>query len=132
MRGQRTRGRAASAGSRMTPRGTPPYFGQRQQRPEARPEDPLPDAGRALTIPELLCHLPAGIAPKPGVTTYFVDDFVIEESLQPFSSTTTAKTTGIMGAQPCYRVSSMAAPPSTMPWTDLGTPGAVTVKREPP
>ncbi|KAL3222118.1 hypothetical protein MRX96_050088 [Rhipicephalus microplus] len=116
----------------MTPRGTPPYFGQCQQRAEARPEDPLPEAGRALTIPELPCDSPARIVPKPGVTTYVIDGFVIEEYLQPFSSTTTATTTSIMGAQPCYRVSSMAAPPSTMPGTDPGTSGAVTVKREPP
>ncbi|KAL3208374.1 hypothetical protein MRX96_039256 [Rhipicephalus microplus] len=121
MRGQRTRGQAASAGSRMTPRGTPPYFGQRQQRAEARPEDPFPEASRALTIPELPCDLPDRIVPKSGVTTYVIDGFVIEEYLQPFSSTTTATTTSIMGAQPCYRVSSMAAPPSTMPGTDPGT-----------
>ncbi|KAL3189133.1 hypothetical protein MRX96_003268 [Rhipicephalus microplus] len=108
MRGQRTRGRAASAGSRMTPRGTLPYFGQRQQRPEARPEDPLPEADRALTISELLCHLPAQIVPKPRVTTYFIGAFVIQESLQPFSSTTTATTTSIMGAQPA--IASAARP----------------------
>ncbi|KAH8019204.1 hypothetical protein HPB51_018187 [Rhipicephalus microplus] len=40
--------------------------------------------------------------------------------------------TGVVGAQLCYRVSSTDAPPSTMPGTDPGTSGAVTVKREPP
>lgn len=132
MRGRTTRGRAASAGSRTTPRGTPPYFGQRQQRAEARPNDPLPEAGRAFIISAPFLRLPAVIVSKSGVTTYFIDECVIQESPQPFSSTTVATTTGVGGAQLCCRVRSMDAPSSTMPGTDPGTSGVVAVKRKPP
>ncbi|KAL3194421.1 hypothetical protein MRX96_016213 [Rhipicephalus microplus] len=132
MRGRTTRGRAASAGSRTTPRGTPPYFGQRQQRAEARPNDPLPEAGRAFIISAPFLRLPAVIVSKSGVTTYFIDECVIQESPQPFSSTTVATTTGVGGAQLCCRVRSMDAPSSTMPGTDPGTSVVVAVKRKPP
>lgn len=142
MRGQKTRGRAASAGPCRTPRGAPPYSVQRQQRTESQPdiaEDSMPvaEAGRVLYISELFRRLPAQMVSKPGVTTHVIDGYVIQESLQPFSSsTTTATTTSVVGAQRYYRVSTDASPPSPKPCpeTDPGTSGAgapaATAKRE--
>ncbi|KAL3190618.1 hypothetical protein MRX96_019461 [Rhipicephalus microplus] len=70
-KGQKTRGRAIPTGSCNTPRGTSPYSGQRQQRPETRPEGPLAEAGRTLCISELFRRLPGQIASQSGVTTRF-------------------------------------------------------------
>ncbi|KAL3198378.1 hypothetical protein MRX96_014205 [Rhipicephalus microplus] len=112
--------------------GAPPYFGQHRQRPEARPNDPLREADRAFIISELFLRFPAQIVSKSGVTTYFIDGCVIQESPQPFSSTTVATTTAVGGSQLCYSVRITDTPTSTMPGTDPGASGAVTVNREPP
>ncbi|KAL1484927.1 hypothetical protein MTO96_032276 [Rhipicephalus appendiculatus] len=134
MRGQKTRGRAGSAGTCRTPRGTPPYSAHRQQRPDSKPdiaEGPVPEADRVLSISELFRRLPAPMMSRPGVTTHVIDGYVIQESLQPFSSTTAATTTSVVGAQRYYRVSSTDAPPSTTPYP--GTePGRLPRTESPP
>ncbi|KAL3223347.1 hypothetical protein MRX96_027599 [Rhipicephalus microplus] len=131
MKGRKTRGLAASTSSCRTYRGTPPYSRQRQERPETQPDitkDPLPEACRVLPVSDLFRLLPAQMVSKPGVMTHVIDGYIIQESLQPFSSTTTATMTSTVGAQRYHHVSSTNAPPSTMPstGTDAGTSAAIT------
>ncbi|KAL3202553.1 hypothetical protein MRX96_042376 [Rhipicephalus microplus] len=89
VKGQKARSRAASTGSCGTPRGTPPYSGQRPQRPETRSditEDPLPEGCRALVLSDLsrLLPVPDGVQARrdnarhrrvrhPGVIATFVN-----------------------------------------------------------
>ncbi|XP_065280945.1 polyhomeotic-like protein 2 [Dermacentor albipictus] len=114
MRGQKTRGRA-SAGTCRSPRGTPPYFSERQRggsqpslRDAGEAPPPVPET-RELSVSELFSRLPSHFVSKPGVTTHVIDGFVIQESPEPF--TTTAETTSAVGAQHNCRVSSDAPPP---------------------
>ncbi|KAH8031265.1 hypothetical protein HPB51_014477 [Rhipicephalus microplus] len=129
------RGRAASTGSCRTSRCTPPYSRQRQERPETQPditEDPLPKACEVLPVSDLFRFLPAQMVSKPGVMTHVIDGYIIQESLQPFPSTTTATKTSIVGAQRYHHVS------RTMPSMGMnaGTSGAITqavpAKQKPP
>ncbi|KAH7938665.1 hypothetical protein HPB51_028818 [Rhipicephalus microplus] len=137
----RARKRAGSTGSCGTPRGTPPYSGQRSELPESRSditEDPLPDACRASVLSDLIHLLPAPTVSKPGVITHVIDGYTIQKSLQPLSTTTAATTSSVAEAQRCYHGSSTDAPPSAMPGpgTDPGTSRFitqdVTAKREHP
>ncbi|XP_075728872.1 polyhomeotic-proximal chromatin protein-like [Rhipicephalus microplus] len=141
VKGQKARSRAASTASCGTPRGTPPYSGQRPQRLETRSditEDPLHEACRALVLSDLSRLLPTPTVSKPGVITHVIDGYVIQESLQPLSTATAATTSSVEEAQRYYHVSSADAPLSTKlgPGTDPGTSGAVaqdsTTKREHP